>query len=74
MNMRYNMACAVAVYLKDTEFALALLKPFLAATTLNFLRHVEVDPDLAAVRPDPRFGAMVEEARKRLTPSDEGEA
>ncbi|HEX5264491.1 MAG TPA: hypothetical protein VFW13_13245, partial [Phenylobacterium sp.] len=66
LNMRYNLACAVSVYLKDSELALAILEPFFAATSENFVRHAEVDPDLAAVRLDARFATMVEVARKRL--------
>ncbi len=64
-NMRYNMACAVAVFLKDTDFALSLLEPIFAAATGNILHHAEVDPDLAEVRKDPRFTEMIEAARKR---------
>ena len=62
-----DLACAVSVYLKDSDLALTILEPFFAATSENFVRHAEVDPDLAAVRLDTRFATMVDDARKRLS-------
>ena len=65
LHMRYNLACAVSVYLNEPEFALSVLTPSFAVATLDFLRHAEVDPDLANARLDPRFGALLEASRKR---------
>ncbi|HEY2177453.1 MAG TPA: TIR domain-containing protein [Caulobacteraceae bacterium] len=63
---RYNLACILSVHMGDTEGALELLGPFLANTTLTYIDHAQVDPDLAPVRGDPRFAAMMAAARERL--------
>jgi adenylate cyclase len=66
MNMRYNFACAAASNLKEPDVALELIEPFLATATIDFLNHAKVDPDLNAVREDPRFKTMIAAAEKRL--------
>ena len=70
-NMRYNLACAVCVYLKDADLALAVLEPALEMATAAVLAYVETDPDLAAVRDDPRFAAMLGAARTRTAAAGE---
>ncbi|MEO8927036.1 MAG: TIR domain-containing protein [Caulobacteraceae bacterium] len=66
LNMRYNFACALCVHLGDTDAALDLLGPLFATTTLTWLNHIKVDPDLDAIRGNPRFAAMVAMAETRL--------
>jgi adenylate cyclase len=66
LNMRYNFACMFATSLPDHEAALALLGPFFEKTATGFLEHAKVDPDLEAIRDDPRFTAMVKAAEERL--------
>jgi adenylate cyclase len=65
MNMRYNFACA-ALDFKEPDLALELIEPFLATTSIDFLNHVKVDPDLEPLRADPRFKAMIAAADARL--------
>jgi adenylate cyclase len=71
LNMRYNLACAVSVYLKDRDAALALLGPFFARTAHGFLNWAKEDPDLEPLRGDPGFSAMVTAAEARLAAADE---
>jgi adenylate cyclase len=71
LSMRYNMACAVCVYLADADLALSVLTPFFATATERFLAYAESDPDLAPVREDPRFTAFIEEARRRIAAEGE---
>ncbi len=65
--MRYNLACALCAYLKETEAALDLLVPYFAnVTVINDIPHPKIDPDLKAIRDDPRFLAMLAAAEARL--------
>jgi adenylate cyclase len=66
VNMRYNFACGVSAFLKDVDGALELLAPVFATASSSLLRHAERDPDLVAVRGDPRFEAMFAAAKSRL--------
>ncbi len=64
---RYNIACALALELKDPEGALQALQPYFEYTSSTTeIRHVEVDPDLDQIRGDPRFKSMLAAAKKRL--------
>ncbi len=65
-NMRYNFACALAAYLKDTDAALDMLETFLERTKPRLLTHARIDPDLDTLRDHPRFKAMMEAAEARL--------
>jgi len=64
--MRYNFACVLAGHLGDSEGALQMLEPMLAAATEYHMRIAQTDPDLESLRDLPRFCVMVERARKRL--------
>ena len=64
LNMRYNFACALCV--QDPEAALDLLGPLFSTTTITWVNHMKVDPDLDAIRKHPRFIAMAAEAETRL--------
>jgi adenylate cyclase len=66
LNMRYNFVCALCVHLQDLEAALDLLNPLLATTTLTWLNHVKIDPDLDVIRDHPRFKAMIAVGEARL--------
>jgi adenylate cyclase len=65
-NMQYNFACVTAVYLNDPEGAIDLLEPVFGEMTISLYRSALVDPDLDALRPVPRFQAMMAAAAKRL--------
>ena len=65
--MRYNLACALSLQLKDADGALGLLGPFFANTGMTLVNHARVDPDLEPIRDDPRFQAMLAKAEARLS-------
>jgi adenylate cyclase len=70
--MRYNFACTLAAYLNDPEAALGMLEPALERDTGWLLRDAPTDPDLAGLRGDPRFQAMVAAAEARLAAGEAG--
>jgi adenylate cyclase len=71
LNMRYNFACALCVRLDNPDAVLDLLRPIFATTTITWVNHMKIDPDLDAIRGDPRFAAMVSAAETRLASSGE---
>ena len=66
LTMRYNFACALATSLNDSEAALGMLGPALERDSGELLQHYVNDPDLARLREDSRFQAMVAAAEARL--------
>ena len=65
--MRYNFACTLATSLGDLDGALDMLGQALELDVGSSLLHdFAVDPDLAGLRDDPRFQAMIAEAESRL--------
>ena len=66
MIMRYNLACDLVINLRDFEMALDMLGPYCGRTGREQLEWLKTDPDLDALRPDPRFQAMIEAADRRL--------
>jgi len=65
--MRYNFACTLAASLGDPDAALDMLGQALERDVGSSLLHdFAVDPDLAGLRDDPRFQAMVAKAEARL--------
>lgn len=69
LTMRYNLACALATYLRDKDAALALMAPYFQVVSLSQLRHCQVDPDMDPLRDDPRFKEMMAAAEARLAAS-----
>jgi len=72
LQMRYNFACTLAISLGDPEAALAMLGPALERDTGPLTRGAITDPDLAGLRGDPRFQAMVAAAEARLAAGEAG--
>jgi adenylate cyclase len=69
--MRYNLACALATDLNDSDRAIEVLEPYFRTTLgVTHVRHAEVDPDLDPLRDDPRFKQMLGDARQRLGIAD----
>ena len=64
--MRYNLACLAAGELEDFDTALEMVKPFMAKANAYQLKHISNDPDMAGLREDPRFQAMIADAKARL--------
>lgn len=67
--MRYNLACSLATYLKDTNAALELLGPYFERVSVSELKHCAADPDMDPLRGDPRFQQMAAAASARLSAS-----
>jgi adenylate cyclase len=67
LSMRYNLACSLAQELNDPETALETLTPFFEKVNSPMhIRHLEVDPDLDAIREAPRFKDMLAATKQRL--------
>ncbi|HEY2358584.1 MAG TPA: TIR domain-containing protein [Phenylobacterium sp.] len=65
-SMRYNLACALALNLGDSEGAIDLLTPYFPSVTRSELNHIAIDPDMERLRDHPRFKALIAEAEARL--------
>jgi adenylate cyclase len=68
LNMRYNFGSALAVALNQPDEAFTHLEAALAKATGTLIRWVEIDPDVDSLRDDPRFQAMLAEAKARSAP------
>jgi len=66
MTMRYNLACALTVYLDDADTALNLLEPYFERVGVQDISHAKVDPDMDKLREVPRFCDMLAKAETRL--------
>ena len=67
ISMRYNLACALTVNLNDHDGALALMAPwFDRVLSATMIKHLEADPDMEAIRDDPRYKDMLAAAKQRL--------
>jgi len=65
--MRYNTACGFLRRLDDEQEALKALQPFFeTVTSATWIWHAEADPDLEAIRDNPKFKEMLSAAKKRL--------
>jgi adenylate cyclase len=64
LNMRYNFACALS-NLNEREAALEMLESSLLKAK-GSLGMAEIDPDLDNIRDDPRYLAMIAEAKERI--------
>jgi adenylate cyclase len=64
-NLRYNMACAM-VTLRDMDTAIELLESVVVSAAPQGLRWFETDNSLDPIREDPRYQALVANAKARL--------
>jgi adenylate cyclase len=64
--MRYNFGCTLARSHRDPDAALRMLAPVLERDTGRVVTSAPTDPDLASLRGDPRFQAMLTAAAARL--------
>jgi adenylate cyclase len=73
LNMRYNVACHLAL-IGEAADAIDALDPFFETVTSGTrIRHLEADPDLDSIRDNPRFQEMLESAKQRLRLAVAGE-
>ncbi|MXP28265.1 hypothetical protein GRI58_05450 [Porphyrobacter algicida] len=66
MRLRYNLACALTAYLHDNAGAVELLNPYFDGCSAEEWNHCKTDPDMDALRDDPRFCEMLSAASERL--------
>jgi adenylate cyclase len=67
ISMRYNLACALVIDIKDHDAALELLGPYFeGVVSPTQIKHMGADPDLDPIRDDPRFKTMLAGAKARL--------
>ena len=67
LNSRYNIACTMLRELGDVDEAIKTLGPvFAGMNSAADVHHSEADPDLDAIRDDPRFQQMLATAKERL--------
>jgi adenylate cyclase len=67
VNRRYNFACCLTLFLHDKQAALDVLEPAAAKMGQVYLNYAKSDPDLDALRDEPRFLAMMAAAEARLS-------
>jgi adenylate cyclase len=65
LNMRYNFACVLAL-MGDKEESLKMLQSTIPRVGEYQVRVADSDTDLDVLRDDPRFQAMMAQAKKRL--------
>jgi adenylate cyclase len=67
ISMRYNLACALVIDIKDHDAALELFRPYFEGViSPTQIKHMTADPDLDPIRDDPRFKEMLAAAKQRL--------
>ena len=67
MNMRYNFACALSTYAKDSRWGDRTAGSAVRAKmSIGLLNHAKADPDLDPLRDDPRFKAMMAGMEARI--------
>ena len=64
--MHYNLAWPLLAYFKDTEAAMDIMEPALAKAGTNLVSLAASDPNLDALRDQPRFRRMLESAKERV--------
>ncbi len=67
VNRRYNFACSLTLFLNDKEAALDVLEPAAAKMGRAYLNYAKTDPDLDALRGEPRYQAMMAAAEARVS-------
>ena len=72
LTMRYNLVCALTRYLHDHAAALDLLGTFVDKMNAMLVSHTLIDPDMDALRADPRFQKMMTDAQARLAAARSG--
>jgi adenylate cyclase len=67
LDSRYNIACTMLRELGDINEAITTLEPvFAGMNSAPDIHHLEADPDLNAIRDDPRFKEMLAAAKDRV--------
>ena len=71
LQMRYNLAWGLNKVFGEPDEAIEMLRPVMAHAGANIIRLAANDPNLDNLRSDPRFDAMMQEARKRVESAGE---
>jgi adenylate cyclase len=71
--LHYNLACAMAS-LGDAELASDLVEPLIDRVSHGYLRWMQADNSLDAIRGHPRFAAIMQRAADRLAREEAGGA
>jgi adenylate cyclase len=66
LGMRYNLACDLIVGLKDHDMALEMLEPVFGAGGREQMAWISADPDMDAIRDNPRFKELLTAAERRI--------
>jgi len=70
LGMRYNLACDSVVALKNCDLAIELLQPVFERGGREQVAWFKADPDMDALRDDPRCQLLVAAAERRLGITD----
>ena len=68
VNLHYNLACAMSS-LGELDLTLETLAGIAPRLSPGMMSWMDSDPDFDAIRDEPRFKAMMEEARSRFAAS-----
>jgi adenylate cyclase len=70
LTMRWNLVCALSLYLRDHDGAIQLLASFADRIPPPMVKYLRLDTDLDPLREDRRFEALVVREEQRIAASE----